>query len=124
MNDLQENTTEDTAIKKSFCYYVAMFFSKLYEWSRPCNPVRKIVQKKLQEYEKNEQDIKVVKRELPRVKSFVDVLKEENSGLRKGVNLCLDDLEFVYDSLMKGDISSAIELLEQYPFAKKIKNKG
>jgi len=118
---LIENKNILLKFKRNICIFFATITSNLYKRFRNCSGVAQQTEKKLKEYKENKIKIKTVERKLPVIKEKVDLIQAENKHLKTSLNVCIDDLEFIYISLLKNDIDSAIKLLEEYPFSKKIK---
>jgi len=104
--------------KRKICSSVGLFLHKLYSLTRECSGIKKTTEAKMEEIKKNEEEIEIVYEELPKIKSEIDLMMEKNENLNRSINMCVDDLEFIYEKLLVRDVGAAIELLEQYPFAK------
>ena len=108
------------SLGRYLCVKAAKTLMWMYELTRDCTGLKRKTQETLEVYEENERKVEFVKENLPKVKSYLDIIKEENESLNASLNCCIDDLEYIYKSLLENDIEAALALLREYPFAKNI----
>jgi len=79
--------------------------------------------KKLEEFKKGVEDVKIIKRELPRVKKGIDELHYVNYILRCRLDYALEDIKTIDIMYRNGNIKGIANILKKYDFTTKIDKK-
>jgi hypothetical protein len=107
-------------LKIKVCLLISKFILSIYSNFRNCSGLQQEANKKLEEYKKGVNDVKIVKRELPKVKKGIDELHYINSVLKGRLDYALDDIRNI-DSMYRSDnIKDIGTVLSKYDFSIKI----
>lgn len=108
--------------KRVICQKISKGILRFYSRFRKCSELQYEAKQKLDEYKKSENDLKIVKKELPKVKAGVDVLLNENSFLKSRLNFTLYDLQQIKTMLNLQKYRDIENILSKYDFDIKIDN--
>ncbi len=107
-------------LKGKACLIISKFLLSIYSNFRNCSGLQQEANKKLEEYKKGVDDVKVVKRELPKVKKGIDELYYINSVLKGRLDYALDDISNIDSMYRSGNIKDIGAILSKYDFSIKI----
>ena len=107
-------------IKGKACLSISKFLLSIYSNFRNCSGLQQDTNKKLDEYKKGVDDVKIVKRELPKVKKGIEELYYINSVLKGRLDYALDDIRNIDSMYRSGNMKDIDTILSKYDFSIKI----
>ena len=109
-------------LKAKACLSISKFILSIYSNFRNCSGLQQEASNKLEEYKKGVDDVKIVKRELPKVKKGIDELYYINSVLKGRLDYALDDIRNIDSMYRSGNMKDIGTILSKYDFSIKIDN--
>lgn len=104
-------------IKRDVCVGISRNILAFYGLFRSCSGLDIVTKKKMSEYEQNEKEVRIIKRELPVIKQGIDELKEENFFLKDRLNYALNDLYMIKYLVDRGNYNGVYDVLNKYDFS-------
>jgi len=103
-------------IKRKICVSISLFLMKIYENFRGCSGVKEQTEKRFEEYNNNENKVKIIEKNLPRIYDETEKIKARNAYLEGRVIATHQELKLIKRYCLLGEIDSILSILKKYNF--------
>jgi len=101
-------------IKKKLCILVSRIILRFYSKFRECSGLKASADNQINNYKRNEKDVKIIKENLPKLQTFTNNIKEENIRLVDLNTKMLIDLKYISYLMDSNKLEEVKDILYKY----------